>query len=198
MLSAIVCLRKRGDAVERGDVLAEIHARDEATAAEAMREVAAAYRIGDEPARRGRPARGHHLERAGAGDRRRGGIVFSRGQALRDERSAPSIDRLASAHARATRGRDASGGGSCPSSRGEALSRVEISDARLTRPFDPDEVARELEGERVEAVDRRGKYLIVRFESGRSLLVHLRMTGSLRSGPGNRFRTIRTDALLSD
>jgi formamidopyrimidine-DNA glycosylase len=29
-------------------------------------------------------------------------------------------------------------------------------------------------------VDRRGKYLIVRFESGRALLIHLRMTGSLR------------------
>ena len=28
-------------------------------------------------------------------------------------------------------------------------------------------------------VDRRGKYLIVRFESGRALLIHLRMTGSL-------------------
>ncbi|HEX4519932.1 MAG TPA: bifunctional DNA-formamidopyrimidine glycosylase/DNA-(apurinic or apyrimidinic site) lyase [Gaiellaceae bacterium] len=64
---------------------------------------------------------------------------------------------------------------------GRKLERVEIMDARLTRPFDPDEVARELEGERVSAVDRRGKYLIVRFESGRSLLVHLRMTGSLRA-----------------
>ena len=44
----------------------------------------------------------------------------------------------------------------------------------------PGEVARELEGERVALVDRRGKYLIVRFESGRALLVHLRMTGSFR------------------
>ena len=62
--------------------------------------------------------------------------------------------------------------------------RVAISDPRLTRPFDPLVVAGELEGERVSAVDRRGKYLIVRFESGRSLLIHLRMTGSLRSGEG--------------
>ncbi len=69
---------------------------------------------------------------------------------------------------------------------GRRLERVEILDARLTRPFDPEEVARELEGERVGAVDRRGKYLIVRFESGRSLLVHLRMTGSLRSWPSER------------
>ena len=62
---------------------------------------------------------------------------------------------------------------------GRTLVGVEINDARLTRPLDPVEVARELEGERVTLVDRRGKYLIVRFESGRALLVHLRMTGSL-------------------
>jgi len=61
---------------------------------------------------------------------------------------------------------------------GRVFDEVEIGDPRLTRPFDPREIARELEGERVAAVDRRGKYLIVRFESGRSLLVHLRMTGS--------------------
>jgi formamidopyrimidine-DNA glycosylase len=66
---------------------------------------------------------------------------------------------------------------------GRRLERVEISDGRLTRPFDPDQVARELEGERIVAVDRRGKYLIVRFESGRALLIHLRMTGSLRHAP---------------
>jgi formamidopyrimidine-DNA glycosylase len=60
--------------------------------------------------------------------------------------------------------------------------RVAISDTRLTRPFDPREVAGELEGERVGSLERRGKYLIVRFESGRALLIHLRMTGSLRHG----------------
>ncbi len=48
------------------------------------------------------------------------------------------------------------------------------------RPYEPAEVAAELEGERVAAVERRGKYLIVRFESDRVLLIHLRMTGSLR------------------
>jgi formamidopyrimidine-DNA glycosylase len=63
---------------------------------------------------------------------------------------------------------------------GRRFERVEIADERLTRPFDPVTVARELEGELVAAVDRRGKYLIVRFESGRALLIHLRMTGSLR------------------
>ncbi|HET7137859.1 MAG TPA: bifunctional DNA-formamidopyrimidine glycosylase/DNA-(apurinic or apyrimidinic site) lyase [Gaiellaceae bacterium] len=72
--------------------------------------------------------------------------------------------------------------GLAPALEGRTLERVEISDARLTRPLDPVAVAAELEGERVAMVDRRGKYLIVRFESGRALLVHLRMTGSFRLG----------------
>jgi formamidopyrimidine-DNA glycosylase len=63
---------------------------------------------------------------------------------------------------------------------GRTLEAVDILDTRLVRPFEPRAVADELEGERVAAVERRGKYLIFRFESGRSLLIHLRMTGSLR------------------
>jgi formamidopyrimidine-DNA glycosylase len=63
---------------------------------------------------------------------------------------------------------------------GRTFERVEIADTRLVRPYEPAEVAAELEGERVAAVERRGKYLIVRFESERVLLIHLRMTGSLR------------------
>ena len=66
---------------------------------------------------------------------------------------------------------------------GRTLERVEITDSRLVRPLEPLEVAAELEGERVVEVDRRGKYLIVRFESGRVLLIHLRMTGTLLHEP---------------
>ncbi len=47
----IVCLRKRGDRVERGEPLAEVHGGDEASAARAAREVAAAYELGDKPVR---------------------------------------------------------------------------------------------------------------------------------------------------
>jgi formamidopyrimidine-DNA glycosylase len=66
---------------------------------------------------------------------------------------------------------------------GRRFERVRIDDPRLTRPFDQQDVARELEGEVVDVVDRRGKYLIVRFRSGRALLIHLRMTGSLLHAP---------------
>ena len=44
----IVCRRKRGDAVDAGDVLAEVHARDESSAEAAVRAVAAAYELADE------------------------------------------------------------------------------------------------------------------------------------------------------
>ncbi|MFL5938578.1 MAG: bifunctional DNA-formamidopyrimidine glycosylase/DNA-(apurinic or apyrimidinic site) lyase [Gaiellaceae bacterium] len=66
---------------------------------------------------------------------------------------------------------------------GRSFEHVEIEDARLTRPEDPAEVAAALTGERVEALERRGKYLVVRFESGRVLLIHLRMTGNLLYAP---------------
>jgi formamidopyrimidine-DNA glycosylase len=66
-----------------------------------------------------------------------------------------------------------------PALAGRRLVRVEIADPRLTRPFEPGAVAAELEGETIAAVERRGKYVVVRFESGRCLLIHLRMTGSL-------------------
>ena len=49
---------------------------------------------------------------------------------------------------------------------GGTLRMVAILDERLTRPIDPRHVAAQLEGERVAAVERRGKYLVVRFESG--------------------------------
>jgi pyrimidine-nucleoside phosphorylase len=57
----IVCAKKRGDRVEAGEPLAELHARDEATADEAASTVLAAYELGDEPPR----ARGIVLDTLG-------------------------------------------------------------------------------------------------------------------------------------
>ena len=44
----VLCLRKRTDRVEAGDVLAEVHARDEAGATAAVAEVLASYALADE------------------------------------------------------------------------------------------------------------------------------------------------------
>jgi pyrimidine-nucleoside phosphorylase len=47
----IVCHAKRGKAVEAGETLAEVHARDDASADRAAAAVLAAYELGDEPPR---------------------------------------------------------------------------------------------------------------------------------------------------
>jgi pyrimidine-nucleoside phosphorylase len=57
----VLCRAKRGDVVASGDVLAEVHARDEAAADEAVRAVSAAYELADEPP----PARPIVLETVG-------------------------------------------------------------------------------------------------------------------------------------
>jgi thymidine phosphorylase len=45
----VVCLRKRGDEVERGEPIAEIHARTDDEASAAAELVLGAYELGDEP-----------------------------------------------------------------------------------------------------------------------------------------------------
>jgi pyrimidine-nucleoside phosphorylase len=45
----VVCRAKRGDRAERGEQLAEVHARDEATAETAVAALLSAYEIGEEP-----------------------------------------------------------------------------------------------------------------------------------------------------
>jgi len=66
---------------------------------------------------------------------------------------------------------------------GATIVGAEIVDPRLTRPFDPGVVGAALVGERIAVLERRGKYLLWRLASGRTLVVHLRMTGSLRHAP---------------
>jgi formamidopyrimidine-DNA glycosylase len=77
-----------------------------------------------------------------------------------------------------------------PRLEGKTFALVDILDSRLTRPLDPREVAAELQGERVVAVERRGKYLVVRLEGGAALLVHLRMTGSFGFEPTSHERAV--------
>jgi formamidopyrimidine-DNA glycosylase len=77
-----------------------------------------------------------------------------------------------------------------PALGGRTLEHVEISDVRLVRPHEPHEIAAELTGEKVVSVERRGKYLLIRFASGRDLIVHLRMTGDFRFEPGSHERAV--------
>jgi formamidopyrimidine-DNA glycosylase len=68
---------------------------------------------------------------------------------------------------------------------GRQIESVKVLDERLTRPVSPREVERACAGRRIEAAERRGKYLLLRLDGGRSLVMHLRMTGNLILGdPG--------------
>jgi formamidopyrimidine-DNA glycosylase len=73
---------------------------------------------------------------------------------------------------------------------GRRIGSARIDDPRLTRPDDPAWIAARLSGERVVAVERRGKYLLIRLESGDVLVVHLRMTGSFRYEPASHERAV--------
>ena len=73
---------------------------------------------------------------------------------------------------------------------GRKILSARIDDARLTRPEDPVAVAAMLAGDRVDAVERRGKYIVVRLASGNALLVHLRMTGGFRYEPATHERAV--------
>jgi formamidopyrimidine-DNA glycosylase len=62
---------------------------------------------------------------------------------------------------------------------GRAIVALEVLDERWTRPDDPGGVEEAVRGRRIEAVERRGKYLILRLAGDVSLVMHLRMTGNL-------------------
>jgi len=67
---------------------------------------------------------------------------------------------------------------------GRAFAAVEVFDAKLVSPAEPEEFVEALVGRRIEAVDRRGKYLLIGLDSQDTLAVHLRMTGRLHWRPG--------------
>jgi len=69
-----------------------------------------------------------------------------------------------------------------PEITGRRIVSAEVLDERWTRPVAPQEVEGELAGRTIEAVERRGKYLLLRLEGGRTLAMHLRMTGNLLLG----------------
>jgi len=62
---------------------------------------------------------------------------------------------------------------------GRAIERLEIYDARWCRPVSPEELSAAVAGRTIEGLDRRGKYLLLRLDGARTLVMHLRMTGNL-------------------
>jgi formamidopyrimidine-DNA glycosylase len=66
---------------------------------------------------------------------------------------------------------------------GRRIARLEISDPRWSEPLDPAAVRDAVEGRRVAALGRRGKYLLWELAGEVFLVMHLRMTGTLLADP---------------
>ncbi len=66
---------------------------------------------------------------------------------------------------------------------GESFTEVTILDAKVVCGGSAQEVRRGLTARTIERLERRGKYLIFRLSDGTSLVMHLRMTGSLLLNP---------------
>jgi formamidopyrimidine-DNA glycosylase len=66
---------------------------------------------------------------------------------------------------------------------GRTLMRMEILDPRWSRPLAPTELTLALEGRRIQALGRRGKYLLWSFSDEVYLAQHLRMTGAVLCEP---------------
>jgi formamidopyrimidine-DNA glycosylase len=62
---------------------------------------------------------------------------------------------------------------------GRTIERAEVLDPLWSAPVAPSDVERMLTGRRIDALRRRGKYLIADLDKDRHLVMHLRMTGNL-------------------
>jgi len=69
---------------------------------------------------------------------------------------------------------------------GCTISEIEVLWARSILPPDPAAFARALTGRSIINVKRRGKWIVISLDDDTALLIHLRMTGRLVLGPGER------------
>jgi formamidopyrimidine-DNA glycosylase len=66
---------------------------------------------------------------------------------------------------------------------GQSFTKVTIVDAKVVCGGSAKEIRRGLLGQKIESLERRGKYLIFHLSNGQSLIIHLRMTGVLLLNP---------------
>ena len=66
-----------------------------------------------------------------------------------------------------------------PDLTGRRIEAVEILDPYFTKPAAPSSFESAVEGMEIAGVSRRGKYLLLDLADGRSIVIHLRMTGNL-------------------
>jgi formamidopyrimidine-DNA glycosylase len=81
---------------------------------------------------------------------------------------------------------------------GQSFSTVAILDPKVVCSGSAEEVRRGLIGQKIERLERRGKYLIFDLSNGKSLIIHLRMTGVLLLDPKEIDRYTRAVFHLSN
>jgi formamidopyrimidine-DNA glycosylase len=85
-----------------------------------------------------------------------------------------------------------------PHVEGRVLAELDVLDARWSDPVAGQELAAAVAGRRVEALARRGKYLVWELEDDVHLMLHLRMTGTLLLDPPEPPRYARVRFLFDD
>jgi formamidopyrimidine-DNA glycosylase len=73
-----------------------------------------------------------------------------------------------------------------PEIEGHRIERLEVYDERWSRPVPPQRLGEAVSGRTIEGLGRRGKYLLLALDGGRTLVMHLRMTGNLVLIDGDR------------
>ncbi len=66
---------------------------------------------------------------------------------------------------------------------GKRIKEVKVTGTRTVRRQPKKEFVERLEGTKITSVSRKGKYLLLKLDSGETLIVHLRMSGQLRRQP---------------
>ncbi len=66
-----------------------------------------------------------------------------------------------------------------PEIEGRRIELLEVLDGRWSRPVSPERLGAEVTGATIGGLGRRGKYLLLALSGGRTLVMHLRMTGNL-------------------
>jgi formamidopyrimidine-DNA glycosylase len=85
-----------------------------------------------------------------------------------------------------------------PRLEGRRIERLEILDARWCEPIAPEEMTAAIEGRKIDALRRRGKYFDFALAGDVHLLWHLRMTGTLLYDPLPHTPYVRVRLALDD
>jgi formamidopyrimidine-DNA glycosylase len=81
---------------------------------------------------------------------------------------------------------------------GRRITDIEVHDSKAVKEPKIEEFRSNLVGQSVVSIERRGKYLVFRLSNNKTLVIHLRMTGSLLVNPEQTYRYARVIFCFDD